>query len=127
MDLIKLRIHSETVTISVPKCNTFAELRERSKKINKYKRFLTKLFKMKKTTQLTLNKPEQMILDEALSFYFLNNTNTHLTKEGVLKLCDIRLRIGDNIGIISGFSKKSYKDMANEMADKFIKRQITNN
>ena len=44
-DLIKLRIHSETVTISVPKCNTFAELRERSKRINKYKRFLTKLFK----------------------------------------------------------------------------------
>ena len=55
---------------------------------------------MKKTTQLTLNKPEQMILDEALSFYFLNNTNTHLSKEGVLKLCDIRLRIGENIGII---------------------------
>jgi len=47
-DLIKLRIHSETVTISVPKCNTFAELRERSKRINKYKRFLTKLFKYEK-------------------------------------------------------------------------------
>lgn len=47
-DLIKLRIHSETVTISVPKCNTFAELKELSNRINNYKRFLTKLFKQKK-------------------------------------------------------------------------------
>jgi hypothetical protein len=55
-----------------------------------------------------------MILDEALSFYFLNNTNTHLSKEGDLKLCDIRLRIGDNIEYYFRIFKKiSYKDMEN--------------
>ncbi len=69
-DLIKLRIHSETVTISVPKCNTFAELRERSKRINKYKRFLTKIFnKMAKTIELLPNKIRIKYLVKEKKYY----------------------------------------------------------
>ncbi len=79
---------------------------------------------MKKTTQLTLNKPEQVILDEAISFYLLHNTDTSLTHDGVLKLCSIRIKIGDNLGVISGFSKQSYKEMAEQMSNDFLRKQL---
>lgn len=43
-DIVKLRIHGQTVNISVPKVKSLEESRERSKKIAKYERFLNKLF-----------------------------------------------------------------------------------
>jgi len=45
LDVVKLRIHEQTVNISVPKCKTFDDMRKRGLTINKYKRFLTKIFK----------------------------------------------------------------------------------
>lgn len=43
-DIVKLRIHGQTVNISVPNVKSLEESRERSKKIAKYERFLNKLF-----------------------------------------------------------------------------------
>ena len=45
MDIVKIRVNNTIVNVSVPKINSIDERRERSKKIEKYRIFLTKLYK----------------------------------------------------------------------------------
>ncbi len=45
MEVVKLRINDIIVNISVPKVRGIDERRERSKKIERYRIFLTKIFK----------------------------------------------------------------------------------
>ena len=44
MDIVKIRVNDTIVNVSVPKINSIYERRERSKKIEKYIIFLTKLY-----------------------------------------------------------------------------------
>jgi len=43
MEIIKIRINNELINISVTKIKCLKDREQRSKMINKYKRFLTKL------------------------------------------------------------------------------------
>ena len=45
MGIVKIRVNDTIVNVSVPKTNSIEERRERSKKIEKYRIFLTKLYK----------------------------------------------------------------------------------
>jgi len=45
MDIVKIRVNDTIVNVSVPKINSIDERRKRSKKIEKYRIFLTKLYK----------------------------------------------------------------------------------